>query len=77
MTNPFDLCPGVRPTKDRNVFEVRSRSGDRWWRVDAEARHGMGICECPDFKKRLNQWCYHNNLVSRLVRIIAMQGAVK
>lgn len=77
MTDPFTLCPDVRPTQDRNVFLVRSRSGDRLWRVDAEARHGMGICECPDFKKNLNQWCYHNDRVSRLVRIIAMQGCLR
>lgn len=70
------LVPGVRPTADRNVFEVKSRSKDKWWRVDADAKQGIGICSCPDYQLNKNQWCYHNNLVSRWIRIVAMQGSL-
>lgn len=74
LTPITTLVPNVRPTADRNVFEVKSRSTNKWWRVDADAKHGTGICACPDFQMNKNQWCWHNDQVSRWVRIVAMQA---
>jgi hypothetical protein len=77
LTPPTTLCPNVRATKDRNVFEVRSRSKEKWWRVDSEAKHGLSECQCPDYQMNKNRECYHIWQVRKFVTIVAMQGSLK
>lgn len=78
MQTPAELCPNVFATKDRNVFLVESRSepGVRR-RVDAEARFGLGSCNCLNFTKGNNWNCYHILQVRKFVMCVAMQAAVK
>lgn len=77
MRTPFELCPHVRPTKDRNVFLVTSRSEPGVARrVDGEARFGLGSCECKDYTKGNNWNCYHIQQVRKFVMCVAMQGSL-
>lgn len=76
MTPPTSLVPTVRPTKDRNVFEVKSRSKEKWWRVEAEAKHGLSACDCPDYRLNNNPECYHIWQVRKFVTVVAMQSSL-
>lgn len=67
MQTPGQLVPKVHPTGDRGVFDVDSRSGRRPWRVDIEARAGLGSCTCPDFQYNHNYDCWHIGQVRKYV----------
>lgn len=75
--SPLTLCGDqVRPTSDRNVFEVKSRSRGRWHRVDGEARSGQMSCSCESYNIHKNRECWHIVQARKFVSIIAMQGSL-
>lgn len=47
------LCPGVKPTVDALVYEVKSSSRPMDHRVDLAAWSGYGACDCEHFTCKL------------------------
>ena len=75
MQSPAELCPNVRPTRERGVFLVSSRSAPGITRRgDGEARFGLGACSWPDYTKGNNLNCHHIQQVRKFVMCVAMQG---
>lgn len=69
---PLSLCPEVRFSTQEHVFEVRSRSENRWWLVNAGDRHGLMSCLCKDHRKNKND-CYHIQQVRKLISCLTIQ----
>lgn len=53
------LLPHVEPTDDLLVYRVRSRSRERWHRVDLEMNYGRGKCNCEAYSFGADGDCYH------------------
>ena len=75
---PIDrLVPNVTEI-DRLVFEVPSRSnGKKLYRVDLEARHGLGKCDCPDATMNKNPSCWHLQKVRAYVACRVAQAVIQ
>ena len=74
MQTASELCPTVKPTHDRNVFKVTSRSHlGTYHRVDGEARFGLMACNCDNYVKGNNPNCWHILQVRKFVACVAMQ----
>jgi hypothetical protein len=70
--------PNVKPTGDKNIFLVRSRSSPNVWRrVDAQGRFGIGICNCPDNQKNKNPSCHHIQSVRGWIMQVTMYSEIK
>jgi len=76
MQTALQLVPHVKPTGDRNAFQVVSRSENADRFVDMEAREGQGACDCEDFRMNKNYSCYHIWQVRKWISIVAVQGTM-
>lgn len=74
---PIDrLVPHVTEI-DRLVFSVPSRSnGKKLYRVDLEARHGLGRCDCADATMNKNPSCWHLQKVRAYVACKVAQAVI-
>ena len=76
LTPIVRLVPGVVEV-DRLVFTVPSRTkATKLYRVDLEARHGIGKCDCPDATMNKNPDCWHLQKVRKYVAARVAQAVI-
>jgi len=77
LTPPKQLVPGVFEDGERLVYKVKSRSSKTLWRVDFEAKHGLGKCDCPDYRINKNPDCFHIQQARKYLTVCIAQAVIK